>query len=225
MPRQKNHSCKWSMPLPGMPGGGIDPAKLVWRTGAVCATVNGLFWQIKGRYREMVCEPDVLASEAARQDVVEGIVRLSHYVLDASTPVHLLPASNEVHGHFEKALDDAMSDALRGFAPVSWRKARSAFLRHCTGRRVMSGYDAADNVARLTAARFAPDLAIVYPDWSAKRVKMGAARSRKLAALSRTVVAAAAQNLLDMYAFLWERRGGDAGLARETLGRGDSTSL
>ncbi len=211
---EKNHSCKWQEPLPRTADGRIDPAALEWRTGAVCATINALFWQITGRYREFMREPDVRASEAARQDTVEAIIRLSHYVLDALTPVHLLTTSSEIHDDFESALDQVAASVLAEPPPPLPTAAALAGLRHCRNRKIVSGYDIADEFARRTAAEFADPLRDVYPDWEAEKIALDAAARARRSAVAAAVVRRATERAGGVYGLLWRAihgKGEDAG--------------
>ena len=56
--------------------------------------------------------PDVLVSERSRVSVVEELIRLSHYVMDLSTIVHLMHTSSHFHNNFEEDLDNVVDDLL-----------------------------------------------------------------------------------------------------------------
>ena len=101
----QNHSCKFE-PLEN-PG---DSA--VWRSGHVCHSIQALVWRTTGLYKEFRKEPDVIVSEDCRIDVVEELIRLSHYVLDMSTIVHLMKTTTSFHKNFEEDLDAVVDDIL-----------------------------------------------------------------------------------------------------------------
>ncbi len=75
-------------------------------------------------------------------------IRLSHYVLDALTPVHLLTTSSGIHDDFESALDQVAASVLVEAPPPLLTAAGLAGLRHCRNRKIVSGYDIADEFAR-----------------------------------------------------------------------------
>jgi hypothetical protein len=99
------HSCKFhDIKHPG------DP--IVWSHGHVCHSIQALTWRICGLYKEFSKEPDVIVSEDCRVDVVEEMIRLSHYVMDMSTIVHLMKTSTSFHNNFEVDLDNVVDEIL-----------------------------------------------------------------------------------------------------------------
>jgi len=80
--------------------------------GLGCQTIQSLIWRISGLYKEYMKEPDVIVSEQCKLNVVQEMIRLTHYVMDMSTPVHLIHTSGHFHSNFEKDLDGVVDDLL-----------------------------------------------------------------------------------------------------------------
>ena len=90
----------------------VEGGKAVHHLGLGCQSIQSLIWRISGLYKEYKKEPDVIASEQCKLNVVQEMIRLSHYVMDVSTPVHLMHTSSHFHSNFEKDLDGVVDDLL-----------------------------------------------------------------------------------------------------------------
>jgi len=99
------HSCKFK----DIHDVNDDP---VWEKGHVCHSIQALTWRISGLYKEYCMEPDVLVSEKSKMTMVEELIRLSHYVLDSSTIVHLMKTGGDFHNNFEEDLDTVVDELL-----------------------------------------------------------------------------------------------------------------
>jgi hypothetical protein len=99
------HSCKFK----DITDVNDDP---VWEKGHVCHSIQALTWRISGLYKEFCMEPDVLVSEKSKMSLVEELIRLSHYVLDSSTIVHLMKTGGDFHNNFEEDLDMVIDQLL-----------------------------------------------------------------------------------------------------------------
>jgi hypothetical protein len=100
---------------------------LVWEKGHVCHSIQALTWRIAGSYKEFCMEPDVIVSEKSKMTLLEDLIRLSHYVLDSSTIVHLMSTGSDFHNNFEADLDDVVDDILPEIKITINRGLQSAF--------------------------------------------------------------------------------------------------
>jgi len=80
--------------------------------GNLCHSIQALTWRIIGLYNECCKEPDALVSEHSKVSVVEELIRLSHYVMDLSSIVHLMNTSSHFHSNFEEDLDLVVDEIL-----------------------------------------------------------------------------------------------------------------
>jgi hypothetical protein len=99
------HSCKFADPK------SVEETP-VWDGGHVCHSIQALTWRISGLYKEFCKEPDVFVSEQSKMSMIEELIRLTHYVLDSSTIVHLMHTSSYFHNNFEEDLDGVVDDIL-----------------------------------------------------------------------------------------------------------------
>lgn len=120
------HSCKFL----DITSPGDTP---VWDKGHVCHSIQALIWRISGLHKEFCKEPDVLVSEQSKMALVEELIRLTHYVLDSSTIVHLMYTSGHFHNNFEEDLDSVVDDLLPKIKVKINRDLRDSFANDAYG--------------------------------------------------------------------------------------------
>jgi hypothetical protein len=133
------HSCKFK----DITNGSDNP---VWEKGHVCHSIQALTWRIAGLYKEFCMEPDVMTSEKSKMTLVEDMIRLSHYVLDSSTIVHLMSTGSDFHNVFEADLDEIIDNILPDVKININKGVQSAFS--------YDAYGEADKRAKITFKRF-----------------------------------------------------------------------
>ena len=85
-------------------------------------------------------------SEKCKVAVVEEMIRLSHYVLDLSTIVHLMKTKSHFHSNFEEDLDNVVDDILPKISIEINRNIKDDFFN--------DAYGEADKRAKNTLKKF-----------------------------------------------------------------------
>jgi hypothetical protein len=169
----------------------------VWRLGHVCHSIQGLVWQISGLYKEFCREPDVLVSEQSKIQVVEGLIRLAHYVLDSSTIVHLMQTSGPFHNNLEEDLDEVVTDLL----PKVEVKVNCDLI----GAFKKDPYGEADKRAKATFSRFYfPVLELYGKETRDNGTPSKAFSKGKGLDLALDIIQNACQNLADFWGYTLE---------------------
>jgi hypothetical protein len=185
------HSCKFK----DINNVNEDP---VWEKGHVCHSIQALTWRIAGSYKEFCMEPDVMVSEKSKMTLLEDLIRLSHYVLDSSTIVHLMSTGSDFHNNFEADLDSVVDDILPEMEITIGKGLQSAF-----------GHDAygeADKRAKATFKRFYFPILDAYgmqTRYDKPKAKQVFSKGKNLD-LAKDIIQNACQNLADFWVYTIE---------------------
>lgn len=172
-----------------------DP--LVWDVGHVCHSIQALIWRIRGLYKEFYKETDVLVSERSKVSIIEELIRLTHYVMDLSTIVHLMHTSGHFHNNFEADLDSVVDDILPKINIKIKRKLRLSFYN--------DAYGEADRRAKETFKKFYFPILDLYGRDTQKNNKAKRAFSQGIDLnLAEDIVQNACQNLADFWGYTLE---------------------
>ena len=177
---------------------------------------------IRGQYKEYSKEPDVIVSEHSRSLTVENLIRLTHYVLDMSTIVHVMDSSGEFHSNFEKDLDNVADDILP--------KVTITLKQNIIGSFHNDAYGEADLRAKAVYRRFKQPLIKLHgnSDPSAKTKwtkKFSNKRNPQGRDLAKDIIQNAAQNIADFWLFASESMNVDSRMHEEVLAKGQNFSV
>ena len=171
----------------------------VWKKGHVCHSIQALTWRIVGLYKEFCMEPDVLVSEKSKITMVEELIRLSHYVLDSSTIVHLMKNGSHFHNNFEEDLDKVVDDILPKIEIKINKGLESAFSH--------DAYGEADKRAKATFKKFYFTILEAYGiETRSDKPKAKKVFSKgKNLDLAKDIIQNACQNLADFWVYSIEK--------------------
>ena len=171
----------------------------VWKKGHVCHSIQALTWRIAGLYKEFCMEPDVLVSEKSKLTMVEELIRLSHYVLDSSTIVHLMKTGSYFHNNFEEDLDKVVDEILPKIGIKITEGLDSAFSH--------DAYGEADKRAKATFKKFYFPILEAYGIETRndeRKAKKVFSKGTNLD-LAKDIIQKACQNLADFWGYTIEK--------------------
>lgn len=167
--------------------------------GHLCHSIQALIWRITGLYKECCKEPDAVVSERSKVTVVEELIRLSHYVMDLSTIVHLMYTKGNFHKNFEKDLDNIIDEILP--------KVEIKINEDITDSFYVDAFGEADKRARLTFKKFYFPIIQLYGKNAKKgleNAKLAFSKGKGLK-LAEEIIQNACQNLADFWGYTMEQ--------------------